>query len=457
MAEEDVNQTFSGKKKEGQIRITRKDKIEGEIEIEEKVSVKKDRSKPGSDSKPSSDDSGEKKPDQPAEQDQERPRQEPQQDEPEEEQEQQEPEEQEEEDGEEDEQPESEEEEPEEEEEQEEPEESEREPEEEEEDSEEDEGEGQGEEEEPEDASSEGGEESGQGEEPAPSPEGGAAEGAGAEEAAAAESATAAAAKRAAATAAAEGAAVAAEGAVAATGAFVAALPWIAAALLVIFLIVAIFGVTTLSVVAVCKSDWISVGGAVYLGLQGATLGQFGEVCKKLEGLGPVVTSITGFQPSESQLCPAKIKPDENKYPKLIVDCEDCINMENLGIEVKPRPATNPLANRGLANALARVAAKNSTFRVTEGFCPTVNHSSPNHYNGYAVDVDLKPEYDSLPRDEKISLLAKLSQDLLSEGFIKVLCEYPKDYSTGELKCGEATTTIGGHIHAEYPGGIDWP
>lgn len=440
MAIDETKKDFPDEEKEGEIRIKKKIKLTGKVEVEDKASVRKvkDDSSPqgggGKEGVRDGEGSGERFEEEPEQPEQEQKQaEEPEAEEPEPDEE--EPE------GEGDEEEEGEEGEPEDEKEDgEEPEE------------EDEEGEPEGED--SEQAEADEGEEIPSEEEPAS--EAGAGESTASAASESAEAAESAAATARSTAAAARGAAVAAEGAAAAASAFVAALPWILAVVLVIVVIAAVLGVTTLSVVAICQSDWFSAGGVAYATLYVGTYGQFASVCEKLEGLGPIVTSITGFQPSEDQLCPSTIKPDREKYPTLLVSCEDCVNLANLGIPVKPPPLTNPLANRGLANRLLPVMTANENFWVTEGFCPTANHNSPNHYNGYAVDINFKPEFNDLPREQKIPLLTKLSRDLLEAGFTRVLCEYPKDHSSEGLECGAKTTTIGGHIHAEDPNGIDW-
>ena len=152
-----------------------------------------------------------------------------------------------------------------------------------------------------------------------------------------------------------------------------------------------------------------------------------------------------------TQICPADIHPPL-RYSDMKVDCKDCVDIAVAGVPIKPPPSpgssdgANPYANRSLVFRLQRLQEINKDFRVTEAFCPTVPHSSPEHYNGLAVDINLTP---NLAGDK--ARLAKLTNDSVAVGF-SVLCEYPQGYlSNFGIDCGEASTTEGGHLHLEEP------
>lgn len=216
--------------------------------------------------------------------------------------------------------------------------------------------------------------------------------------------------------------------------------------LLVLFIIVGTF-------VALCNPEGLT-GRLAKAGLSFTGVIPQG-LCESFGSLGGgAVSYIDQVQipPVGGQTCPSNIKPPS----KSIIDCPFCKNIEEppYNIPVKPRPppgstdGANPFADEEMASKLKGLFLANQTWRVTEAFCPTVNHNSPNHYNGRAVDINLKPEF-----SQDKQKLARLYFDAKQIGFVNVLCEYPIDFlKEYGVVCAATEKTAGGHIHIEVPG-----
>jgi hypothetical protein len=206
--------------------------------------------------------------------------------------------------------------------------------------------------------------------------------------------------------------------------------------------------IITTTIAAVCTQEGFQgsvIRGTSYVASYGIGV----DVCEKFSGFGPIVDMVGNVpQVPQNKVCPANIRPPD---PNFTIECEDCIDLIQSGIPVK-EVNTNSLANRGLVERLSRVISErqNTTFRVTEAFCPVVTHNSINHYNGCAVDIALKPEFSSRGVAEQKELVQRLVEDVISVGFTSVFCEYDPEFS-GPRPCGRETTTTGGHIHIEEP------
>ena len=235
----------------------------------------------------------------------------------------------------------------------------------------------------------------------------------------------------------------------AASGVAAAAAPHVLPVVAVFLFVGGLVFFVLVSMTAICNQEGLS-GSLVQVG---STVGGYvgvlpADICEKLSGFQSVVsfldrTSVSA-PPVAGLTCPDEIKPPP-RYD-MQVRCTDCVDLKSLGIPVKTAN-TNPYANRGLGDRLKRMVTEknNNTFQVTEGFCPVVNHASPNHYNGFAVDINLKPEYAG---DKK--MLMQMILDAQAVGFTSILCEFPVDYLPGE-DCRARSTTRGDHIHIEEP------
>ncbi|MDP3993809.1 MAG: hypothetical protein U1C57_00795 [Candidatus Doudnabacteria bacterium] len=235
----------------------------------------------------------------------------------------------------------------------------------------------------------------------------------------------------------------------AATSIAAAAAPYVLPVVAVVVLIGALVFFVLVSLTAICNQEGLS-GSLLRVG---STVGSYvgvlpADVCEKLSGLQGVVGFIdrttVSVPPVAGLTCPAAIKPPP-RYD-MQVKCIDCVDLKSLGIPVKTTN-TNPYANRGLGDRLKRMISEknNNTFQVTEAFCPVVNHASPNHYNGFSVDINLKPEYAG-----NAEILRQMILDAQAVGFVSILCEYPVNYLPGE-DCRARSTTRGDHIHIEEP------
>lgn len=225
-------------------------------------------------------------------------------------------------------------------------------------------------------------------------------------------------------------------------------LPIIAIAAGILFIIFIVLAV----LVSLCNADSLK-GRLAYTAASVTGLIPDG-FCDATSGLGGVVNYIDTAQvpPVEGEKCSVNIKPPAGSA----IDCRTCLNLEqqNPPIPVKPRPpagstnGANPFADEEMASKLKGLLLVNNTWRVTEAFCPTVNHNSPAHYDGRAVDINLKPEYG----DDKAKL-ARLYIDAKQTGFSKVICEYPENFLKDfGVPCGATEKTAGNHIHIEVPG-----
>ena len=229
----------------------------------------------------------------------------------------------------------------------------------------------------------------------------------------------------------------------------VAAAPYVLSVVAVLALIVGVVMLILISMTAICNSEGFSGS----LARVGSTVGSYvgvlpADVCEKLSGLQGVISFIdrtaVPAPPVAGLTCPAAIKPPP-RYD-LPVRCIDCVDLRDLGIPVKAQN-TNPYANRALSDRLKRMITEknNNTFQVTEGFCPVVNHASLNHYNGFSVDINLKPGYAG-----NSGMLRQMILDAQAVGFTSILCEFPVNYLPGE-DCRARSTTRGDHIHIEEP------
>lgn len=239
-----------------------------------------------------------------------------------------------------------------------------------------------------------------------------------------------------------------------AAGAFVAeaaaaVAPVVLPILLIVAIILGIVFLVLVTLTALCNADNLT-GSLARVGSKIASPIVGADYCDALSGgLGGLVTYFDQGQipPPGGEVCPANIQPPKGA----VIDCRVCINMETRGIPVKPRPpagstdGANPFAHPEAARLLSELLLKNTTWRVTEAFCPVVNHSEAKHYDGQAIDINLKPEYSG----DKAKL-AQLYLDAKAGGFSTVLCEYPPDYLKDYgVSCVPYGTTQGGHIHLE--------
>lgn len=167
------------------------------------------------------------------------------------------------------------------------------------------------------------------------------------------------------------------------------------------------------------------------------------ETCQAFSGLGGVATSIQQGA-AGLEACPRVTPP-----PGVRVECIDCLDMKAVAAEIPISPNSNSLANRNVIDRLRRLVSINQTFRVTEAFCPTAFHQDHDHFNGFSVDINLKPE---LIGDR--AKLAQLYNDAVRLGFSNIICEYATGYlSAFGINCGAVETTTAGHIHMEEPHG----
>lgn len=213
--------------------------------------------------------------------------------------------------------------------------------------------------------------------------------------------------------------------------------------ILVILIIIGIILLVLITIVVLCNQEgW--TGHFARIASTAVSFVGLSDVCKAVSGLGGIATTLDRGQipPVGGEFCPARV--NLNNY---LIDCSTCINLNNLGIPVKPPPATNPFVHPSMGARLQRLLAINKTFIITEAFCPTVSHSEPKHYTGKSIDMRLKDEFNN-PTDK--AKLAQLIRDAQGVGFVDILCEYPANFLPG-FKCGGVATTQGSNIHIEEP------
>lgn len=148
---------------------------------------------------------------------------------------------------------------------------------------------------------------------------------------------------------------------------------------------------------------------------------------------------LTSFKPLKTQLlttvkdCPPKPK-NCAKDALYCVPCKNCIDITNLGIEVKDGQGVNEAVGEKLRNAYENMDNKN--WRITESWPPVICHESSCHANGTCVDIALTPPSNTVDCEEVNNLI----NDLENFGF-NVLNEYTQCDGT------ETEKTTGGHLH----------
>lgn len=237
------------------------------------------------------------------------------------------------------------------------------------------------------------------------------------------------------------------------TSLLAASAPFIVPALIAILAIGFVIMIVLITLTASCYSENLggrlgqfarSAAGVGSLSVMGGEGGS-GEFCDSLRGLRGVVTVLDTGQlpPPGGEFCPRNIKPPAGHT----IDCKNCVNLEERGIPVKPRPQTNPFADPRITDRLQRLLQVNNTFLITEAFCPTANHDDHDHYNGLAMDLRLKDEF-----GQDREKLAKLYYDMKNLGFSPVVCEFQAGYlESYGITCKTFEKTIGGHFHIEEP------
>lgn len=144
--------------------------------------------------------------------------------------------------------------------------------------------------------------------------------------------------------------------------------------------------------------------------------------------------------PPGGEFCPANIKPP----PGAVIDCSSCVDITQEPWQIPIKPGVGHFADRAMADLLLQLKNKNSTWRLTEAFCPTINHLDPKHYNGKAVDMDLQPPYSG----DRLKF-AQVYADAKNLPFSAVVCE-PAGYIPN-VNCKTFSTTTGPNIHVELP------
>ncbi len=150
------------------------------------------------------------------------------------------------------------------------------------------------------------------------------------------------------------------------------------------------------------------------------------QASKGLEGSGGGSTSLIGT--SGTTGCPGCV--DYTKAPY------------NLTGNASQKSGSNTFLSPTILTKLQQVKSSYSYFIINEAFPPTVNHSTPCHFNGTCVDVGLtngrnSAELDKLCKAAKDAGLNILNEYANFKATDFKVCPAPKTYST----------TTGGHLH----------
>lgn len=228
--------------------------------------------------------------------------------------------------------------------------------------------------------------------------------------------------------------------------ALLAALPWILTALAAVALVLFVVFLAVTSIAAACNADGLNGRLAQAASGIASYVVQY-DICDELSEFGSVASFFDqGALPPipEFEVCPnlGPLPPGIEK-----VECVDCVDITAVAPTVPIK--NNSLAKSEAVTVVQRLVSSpkvTGKFRVTEAFCPTTRHASHDHYNGYAVDVDILSELKldaNTPRNPQDVI--DLFEAVKALGPLHSLkCEYPPSVSP---KCSAARTTTGGHIH----------
>lgn len=105
-----------------------------------------------------------------------------------------------------------------------------------------------------------------------------------------------------------------------------------------------------------------------------------------------------------------------------------------------------------MAEKMAALRQANDDWVVSEGFPPTINHSSPDHGDGTAVDISMRPAMSATPTQDDVERLAEICAAAQKVG-LKVLNEYtniPQNLYGSLGSCPQPRSfanTNGPHLH----------
>jgi hypothetical protein len=126
-----------------------------------------------------------------------------------------------------------------------------------------------------------------------------------------------------------------------------------------------------------------------------------------------------------------------------------------LGIPVNDSSKTCDYGTSAMADKLHAMRSVNDDWVISEGFPPTINHDSPAHGNGTAIDLALRPTMASAPTKEDVERLALVCAAAKQAGFGTILNEYtniPVALYPSLGQCPQPksyTNTNGPHLHVQ--------
>ncbi len=156
------------------------------------------------------------------------------------------------------------------------------------------------------------------------------------------------------------------------------------------------------------------------------------------------ISYLSNQQTSKKAAGSKQISTSNEFQPHKVRDCENCIDIRELGIPLNDRTDIGKYLDYGLAQKLKKLNEINSTWHVSEAYPPTVRHLSPCHNAGTCADLTFKSNA-NLNRQT----LSKLCADISSIG-LNILNEYSQKYYYVGSACPKPQifeTTTGNNLH----------